>query len=212
MNIRLRNRKGEGLSSQSIAIIVGIILMTLGATYGGLQLVKSRKTKVDSDFRMISSDVLTAISEVGLFDSISEDDDFDSLSEKYTSYLRTLNRDYLHTQICFEEVKELSEISALSQAEREEVERKTCVITPNGFYGRTTTKDPWDTPYRFAYVESDTVGRTFVLFSAGGNGIFDTPIVNSLDGEKLNKYDDIVCVVKIKDTSNDKEITFDKFL
>lgn len=200
MSIRLRNCKGEGITSQMIGIVIGTIVLMYGASKGYQQLQRSRVVSVESDFRVIAADLETAIAEIGIFDEKADSDNFDTLADKYSTYLKTLNSDYLHTQVGVTECKKESEVTD---------ELRTCVITSNGFYVRTATKDSWGTEYRLVYTESEDVGRTFAIFSAGPNGRFDTENIDTVNDKK---YDDISCIISIKNTSLDKEITFDRFL
>lgn len=204
MSFRIQNNKGMALAE--IVVVIAIMgLITATAVSGlGNSVQNARKSTVENDMRLLASNLEVAVNEIGMFEIVEGMTD-EEISKLYFRYMRRIEDEYSNTKF--------SMIGTVDESTGTEEEKsENMVVLEDGFYINTEMKDPWSSTYRLYYRDNAKIGKIFSLLSAGPNGKYDTYGINSTNEKTTKEYDDIVCVISIKDNAFDRDVSFDKFV
>lgn len=208
MNKRFLNKRGFSLSMDIIAYItISAFLISAIAVASVNGINNSRKVVMESDLRVMAGDLENAINEIGLYPRLAGTEDATLLEDRYKGYLRSLEDNYMHTKFRTDSVlADESAISSLPYAEREEKYSTCLILRSDGFTVSTDKLDKWKMPIRVIYADSEDAGRVFMFVSAGPNTKFDIPSIDGLSDSTAHKFDDVVCIYKLKDSSIDRDV------
>lgn len=180
----IKNNKGFSLPELAIVISVMMVLMVVGTKYIGSAVNSTRISTCENDLRVAASDLEVSLNEIGKanYRELEAEKEID-----VKEYLKKLQKMYLHT----------------------EFDLDTLVLTTNGFRVTTTLQDPWQLPYLLDYKYTEEYGSVYSIISGGNNGIYEADKVNTLEEKALSRFDDVVCIIRVKENNLDRVVSFD---